>query len=182
METIPCAYVADGNHRSAAAAQLGREHFLNVLFPTDRMGLAPYNRLVRGLEMRPEIEATASGESFLRALEQDFEVSPSEGVPDTSLHTIGLYLGGNSGGAGAEAGSGRWFRLTARPHTVGEGDAVKAIDADIVQRCVFDRVMGITDPRDERLTFVGGDRPPAYLVERVDSGEQAMAVLLESVL
>ncbi|MEE2788326.1 MAG: DUF1015 family protein [Myxococcota bacterium] len=164
MRGIPCAYVADGNHRSAAAAHLGRTHFLNVLFPSGRMGLAPYNRLVR----------TMGGhdfESLRTELADDFDVTHSHDVPDVQHHCFGLYFGTSDG----------WLVLTPKPHTYDENNAVQVIDADIVQRHIFHRLLDIEDARDERLNFVGGDRPVPYLMSRVDNGEFAFAVSLAPV-
>ncbi len=160
----PRAYVADGNHRSAAAAMLGLDGFLAVLFPAATMGLAPYNRLVEGPRLALK--------ELLPALEEHFEVEPLPGVEayqPTTTHEIGLY------------GEGEWYRLTPRPDTYDPTSAVETVDADIVQRHFFDDVLGITDPRDERLTFVGGDRDAMYLKERVDDGEFAYAVTLPPV-
>lgn len=160
----PQAYVADGNHRSAAAAMLGMESFLGVFFCADTMGLAPYNRLVES----PHI----SLEELTPMLEQHFDVETLRGVeafqPSTT-HEIGLYA------------EGQWHRLTPRPGSYDPENAVRSVDADIVQRLFFDDVLGITDPRDDRLTFVGGDRDAMYLMERVDSGDFAYAVTLPAV-
>ena len=137
MAQIPCAYVADGNHRSAAAAHLGRKSFLNVLFPTDRMGLAPYNRLVKTL-------ADLSIDDFVLRLESDFDVSRGAEIPQVTHHTIGLYMGAENG----------WLTLKPKAHTYDPQNAVEVIDSDIIQRRVFDAILGIEDARDERLNFV----------------------------
>ena len=168
MASIRCAYVADGNHRSAAAAHLGRGHFLTVFFPTDRMGLLPYNRLVSTLNVTTTGQANRT-EAFLAALSADFEYVACDGVPRLDLQEIGLYL------------DGRWTKLTARTHTYDPTNAVEVIDADIVQRRIFDHLMDITDARDPRLTFVGGDRPAEYLAGRVDAGEFEFALLMAPV-
>jgi len=160
----PRAYVADGNHRSAAAAALGLDGFLAVFFPAGSMGLAPYNRLVG----RPRM---AAGE-LTQALEESFEVEELSGVDafqPSVTHEIGLYV------------DGRWFRLTPRQGTYDPDSAVETVDANIVQRLFFDDLLGIEDPRDDRLTFVGGDRDAYYLRDRVDSGEFAYAVTLPPV-
>lgn len=160
----PRAYVADGNHRSAAAAMLGLDGFLAVFFCADNMGLAPYNRLV-------ESPSLAVGE-LLPLLEEHFEVEALPGVEafqPTTTHRIGLYAGGS------------WHRLTPRPEGYDADNAVETVDADIVQRLFFDEVLGISDPRDDRLTFVGGDRDALYLAGRVESGEFAYAVTLPPV-
>ena len=164
LRAEPFAYVADGNHRSAAAAMLGLEGFLAVVFPAASMGLAPYNRLIGG-----EARAPANWRAVL-APTFHVEDAPAgtdyqPGVP----HSIGLYSGDG------------WLRLTPKPGTYDATNAAEAIDAAIVQRNFFERVCGITDPRDERLTFVGGNRDARYLRDRVDSGEQAFAVTLPPV-
>ena len=160
----PAAYVADGNHRSAAAAALGKDHFLAVFFTTERMRLEPYNRLVEDVGVPIE--------TLLQKLTTSFEVEPI-GPRDTfrpsSIHEIGLYA------------NGEWSRLTPRPETFDPANAAESIDADIIQRHLFDAVLGINDPRDDRLNFVGGNKDSAYLKARVDSGEYAFALSLAPV-
>jgi uncharacterized protein (DUF1015 family) len=160
----PLAYVADGNHRSAAAVMAGLEGYLGVFFPAGTLGLAPYNRLVEG----PRI---ALDELLARA-QRFFEIEVlegTEGYQPGAIHDVGLYAGG------------RWHRLRVREGTFDPGNAVGTIDADIVQRTLFEQCLGITDARDPRLTFVGGDRDARYLTGRVDSGEFAYAVTLAPV-
>ncbi|HUH13610.1 MAG TPA: DUF1015 family protein [Longimicrobiales bacterium] len=160
----PRAYVADGNHRSAAAAMLGLEGYLAVFFPAATMGLAPYNRLVEGPRL-PRDE-------LLPLLEESFEVQTLAGVEafqPAVTHEIGLYA------------EGTWHRLTPRPGSFDPMSAVETVDADIVQRRLFADVLGIADARDGRLTFVGGDRDALYLERRVDAGEFAYAVTLAPV-
>jgi uncharacterized protein (DUF1015 family) len=153
------AYVADGNHRSAAAAMLGYEHFLTVFFPAKTMAIAPYNRLVADVAAPlPE------------ALRRSFEVTKSEHAfqPDAT-HQIGLYDGR------------AWWRLRPREGTYDPADAAQDIDADIVQRKLFAEVFGITDARDERITYVGANRDAQWLQAEVDSGRFACAVTLPPV-
>ncbi|MDE0105703.1 MAG: DUF1015 family protein [Bryobacterales bacterium] len=160
----PFAYVADGNHRSAAASMLGLEGFLAVAFPASRMGLAPYNRLVSA-GGRPVSQ-------WREDLSEYFTVRDAPGSGDfqpTATHSVGLYADGT------------WLALTPRSGTFEEGNAAQSIDAAIVQRLVFERLCGIPDPSDERLTFVGGDRDASYLRGRVDSGEYAFAVTVPPV-
>ena len=160
----PFAYVADGNHRSAAAAMLGLEGFLTVMFPARRMGLLPYNRLVK--------EKPRSADAWRSSLDDDFEVSetdPGKAYQPTGQHRIGLYT------------PGVWLRLSPRPGSFDPANAAESIDSNIVQRRIFQRVCGIPDPRDERLTFVGGNRHAAYLRGRVDAGEFGFAVTLPPV-
>ena len=162
MAAEPEAYVADGNHRSAAAAMLGSEHFLSVFFPLERMSLAPYNRLVRDVGLEDE--------AVLQALREHFAV---EEVPEAHqparTHHIGLYAGR------------RWYRLRPLRGSYDENNAVQCIDANIVQRQFFDAVLGIADPRDSRLNFVGGDRDLDFLQTGVDSGDYRYAVTLAPV-
>lgn len=160
----PFAYVADGNHRSAAAAMLGLDEFLAVVFPASSMGLAPYNRLVRANQQ--------SAASWREALSRHFLVNQAPVDTDyqpTAPHSIGLYTGQE------------WLRLTPCSGAYDADNAAESIDAAIVQKRVFDELCGISDPRDERLTFVGGNRDATYLRQRVDSGEYSFAVTLPPV-
>ncbi len=164
LEAEPEAYVADGNHRSAAAAMLGYDEFLAVFFPMDRMGLGPYNRLVR-----------SAGVTFgwvLAGLMRNFEVEELPGLATLQperTHEIGLYR------------EHTWYRLRPKPSAFDPGNAVESIDADIVQRKFFSEVLRMTDPGDARLTFVGANRDVRYLVGRVDSGDFEYAVTLPPV-
>lgn len=159
----PAAFVADGNHRSAAAAMLGRERFASVFFPAATMGIAPYNRLVdtpcRFEEIRPALEA---------AFEVEELPSPAGYQPRES-HDIGLYA------------SGKWHRLRPRSATFDPANAVEVIDADIVQRKFFDEILGIGDPADARLRYVGNNKDAAYLSREVDAGRCRYAVTLPAV-
>lgn len=160
----PHAYVADGNHRSAAAAALRKEHFLAVFFPTSRLRLEPYNRLVE--------DTGISGPSLVERLKGSFSVEPRGPLPSFrpgEVHRIGLYT------------QRQWYELVPKPHTFDPSNAAQSIDADIVQRHIFDAVLGITDARDRRLNFVGGNKDAAYLKSRVDSGEYAFAISLAPV-
>jgi len=159
----PFAYVADGNHRSAAAAMLGYEHFVAVFFPTATMGIAPYNRLVE--------RADAGVDDLPAVLRGSFEVERYDGGPfqPAISHEIGLYDGHG------------WWRLRPRQGTFDPHDAAQDIDADIVQRLVFADVLGMPDATDERLTFVGGNRDAAWLQAEVDSGRFRYAVTLPAV-
>ncbi len=164
LASEPLAYVADGNHRSAAAAMLGLEGYLGVFFPAATLGLAPYNRLVE--------DSGVSLDELLARLEIRFRVEVLRGVDGyqpTATHEIGLYAGGI------------WRRAVPKPGIVDPDNAVETVDADIVQRHLFAHALGITDARDDRLTFVGGDRDALYLKARVDSGEFAYAVTLAPV-
>jgi uncharacterized protein (DUF1015 family) len=134
----PRAYVADGNHRSAAAGMLGYEHFLAVFFPARTMTIAPYNRLI------VEIPGTFA---FPKALLQSFEVTRRDRAFQPAVtHEIGFYEGS------------AWWLLRPRAGTYDPADAAQDIDADIVQRKLFAEVFGIADARDERIAYVGACR------------------------
>ena len=160
----PRAYVADGNHRSAAAARLGQSHFLTVFFPAATMTIAPYNRLVEE-SAKPVVDLAAALQPSFHA-----EPAPVRGPyqPETT-HEIGLYDGI------------AWMRLRPRPGTFDQSDAAQDIDAEIVQRRLFEEVLGINDARDERLTFVGANRDAAWLQGEVDAGRFRYAVTLPPV-
>lgn len=159
----PASYVADGNHRSAAAAALGKDDFLCVFFTCDRMGLAPYNRLVS--------DAGVSVDDIVAKLGDDFDVAPAAESPlaPKAVGTIGIYL------------AGAWHSLTPKAGTFDANDAAASIDSDIIQKNLFDEILGITDPKDKKLNFVGGNKDAAYLQKRVDDGEYVMAVSLAPV-
>ena len=160
----PHAYVADGNHRSAAAAMLGYEHYLAVVFPAATMTIAPYNRLIE--------DAEVSHERLLPELEGAFEVetyTENGALQPERTHEIGFYDGR------------AWRRLRPRPGTFDPADAAQAIDANIVQRHLFAGVFGIPDARDDRLTFVGANRDARWLQQQVDAGRFRYAVTLPPV-
>ncbi len=158
------AYVADGNHRSAAAAMLGLEGFPAVVFPAGRMGLAPYNRLV-AVDPLPRSQ-------LVRELGGFFQVEPldvTNGYRPPGVNEIGLL---------DDRG---WMRLTPTPGRLDGMGPAESIDADIVRRRIFDEVFGIRDPCDARLTFVGGNRDVAWLGAQVRSGAFGYAVSLAPV-
>jgi uncharacterized protein (DUF1015 family) len=159
----PHAYVADGNHRSAAAAMLGYEHYLAVFFPAATMTIAPYNRLIEN-EVAPLGDVPA-------ALGKNFEVERLSSTPyqPNRTHEIGFYDGST------------WWRLRPRAGTFDPADAAQDIDADIVQRRLFSDVFGIHDARDDRLTFVGANRDARWLQSEVDAGRFRYAVTLPPV-
>lgn len=156
----PEAYVADGNHRSAAAALLGYEHFLTVFFPADRMGIKAYNRL-------------ADAPLDREALRERFEVlGPPPQTPYQPLetHDVGLY-----------DAAGGWTRVRPRPGTFDPADAAGSIDHAIVQKNLFAGILGFEDAGDSRLTFVGANKDAAWLQGEVDSGRAGFAVTLAPV-
>jgi len=160
----PAAYVADGNHRSAAAAAMGLEHFLTVFFPTSRLGLEPYNRLLplNGI----------SADEFLSKLNQNFEVKViGKAAPQRpeNVGKFGLYL------------AGQWYELTPKAGSFNPDNAAEAIDSDIIQRHIIDSILGMADARDKRINYVGGNKDAAYLVQRVDAGEYDLALSLAPV-
>lgn len=160
----PHAYVADGNHRSAAAAMLGNDHYLAVLFPASTMTIAPYNRLVE--VARDQRAALVSG------AQKSFQVERHPGpgaLQPVKTHDIGLYDGSN------------WWHLTPKPGTFDPNDAAQDIDADIVQRRIMEQVLGVSDARDERITYVGANRDAAWLQSQVDQGLHGCAITLPPV-
>lgn len=164
MQAEPYAYVADGNHRSMAAVKLGYAHFLGVCFTSDRMGLAPYNRLVKADAIPLD--------TFKTCLEPSFEVEELlevENFQATASDEIGIYT------------QGTWFRLTPRPNTFDPENSVQTIAADIVQRKLFDSIFGIKDAKDDRLKYVGGNKDAHYLKQKVDDGTYNYAITLAPV-
>jgi uncharacterized protein (DUF1015 family) len=173
---IPHLYVADGHHRSAAAARVrdmrkaanpdhtGQEEynfFLTVIFPESQLHIMPYNRAVKDLNGH----GTAG---FIARLETSFEIVPSyETVVPQARHHFGMYLDGH------------WFHLHAREAIVNEADTVDRLDVSILQNNLLNPLLGIHNPRtDKRIHFVGGIRGNDELVKLVDSGEYAVAFSL----
>ena len=165
LETL---YIADGHHRSEAAAEVAGEDagasFLAVSFPEGEMRILDYNRVVRDLGGR-------STDEFLAALSGDFAVASSDTPvgPSRPRH-FGLYV------------AGRWYRLALKRAPVVGGDPAAALDAEILSRTVLSPLLGIEDVRnDPRIDFVGGSRGLDGLAARVDSGEMAAAFALHPV-
>ncbi len=174
---IPALYVADGHHRTAAAARVGQEkmsqnphhtgneeycYFLAVTFPDNQLRIIDYNRVVKDLNGLNE-------EQFLAALEKDFEVKRMGAEPcaPTGLHNFSMYLGGV------------WYSLTARPGTYDDNDPIGVLDVTVLSERVLDRILGIEDLRtSKRIDFVGGIRGLGELKRRVDSGEMKVAFAL----
>jgi uncharacterized protein (DUF1015 family) len=160
----PAAYVADGNHRSAAAAKLGKEHFLAVFFPTGRMHLEPYNRLLPALGQSPDALLKKLSESFtIETLGPRAEFRPSQ------IHEIGLYI------------AGQWHLLRPKPGLFDANHAADSIDAAIVHKHIVQTVLGIPDARDKRINYVGGNKDSKYLKARVDAGDYDFALSLAPV-
>ncbi len=174
---MPALYIADGHHRTAAAALVGAEkarnnpahrgdeeynYFLAVAFPSSHLKIIDYNRVVRDLNGLSPAE-------FLEKLEYKFiiEDKGSEIYRPTALHNFALYL------------EGRWYSLTARPGTYDDSDPIGVLDVTISSDFILRDIIGITDLRsDKRIDFVGGIRGLGELKERVDSGEMAFALAL----
>ncbi len=170
-------YVADGHHRTAAAARVGAEKrasnpnhsgdeeynfFMAVCFPESQLKIIDYNRVVKDL-------AGLSDEEFLKALEEDFVVEEKgrEIYRPCALHNFALYL------------SGRWYSLTAKQGRFSDNDPVEVLDVTILSRLVLDKILGIKDLRtDKRIDFVGGIRGLGELSRRVDEGEMKAAFAL----
>ena len=166
---VPALYVADGHHRSAAAARVHAkrrgqpgEHgaFLAVVFPHDQMQILAYNRLVRDRRGR-------SPEALLEELRRVMEVAPADGPAPEAPLSFGVLA------------AGRWWRARARPGTFDAGDPVASLDCSIVQDRVLGPIFGIEDPRrDKDVDFVGGIRGAAELERRVREEGWSMALHL----
>ncbi len=177
-------YVADGHHRTAAAARVGAEkraqnpnhtgneeynYFMAVCFPESELAIIDYNRVVKDLN-------GYTSEDFLKALEEDFEVSvatkprcgrPAKPFAPTALHNFSMYLGD------------KWYSLTAKPGRYDDNDPIGVLDVTILSNLVLDKLLGIKDLRtDKRIDFVGGIRGLGELARRVDSGEMKVAFAL----
>lgn len=170
-------YIADGHHRSAAAALVGAEkakqnpnhrgdeeynYFMAVCFPASQLTVLDYNRVVKDLN-------GMTSEQFLEALTKNFVVENkgSEIYKPAKLHEFSLYL------------DGIWYALTAKQGTYDDTDPIGVLDVDISSRLIIDELLGIKDLRsDKRIDFVGGLRGLAELKRRVDSGEMRMALAL----
>lgn len=166
-------YIADGHHRSAAAARVGAEkgekegrgehdYYMAVCFPAEQLTILDYNRVVKDLNGLSE-------EDFLKALEKNFTIAckGEENYRPQKMHEFSLYVGG------------KWYSLEAKPGTFNENDPIGVLDVDISSRLILDEVLNIKDLRsDKRIDFVGGLRGLGELKRRVDSGEMKMALAL----
>ena len=178
FQKMPSLYIADGHHRSAAAALVGAEkarqnphhqgneeynYFMAVCFPASQLTILDYNRVVKDLNgMAPD--------EFLTRLNKDFIVTAKgETNPyhPTRLHEFSLYL------------EGQWYSLVAKEGTYNNDDPIGILDVDISSRLILDKILGIKDLRtNKRIDFVGGLRGLEELKRRVDSGEMKMALAL----
>lgn len=174
---IPALYVADGHHRTAAAALVGGEkkaanpnhtgeeeynYFLAVIFPDNQLKIIDYNRVVKDLNGLTTAE-------FIAKLGEDFviEEKGTDIYKPESLHNFAMYI------------DGKWYSLTAKPGTYNDNDPIGVLDVTVLSNLVLDKVMGIKDLRtDKRIDFVGGIRGLGELKKRVDSGEMKVAFAL----
>ncbi len=174
---MPNLYIADGHHRSAAAALVGAEkakqnpnhngteeynYFMAVCFQASQLTILDYNRVVKDLNGLTPTE-------FLKALEADFIVEDKgeDLYKPAQLHEFSLYL------------EGRWYSLLAKEGTYDNNDPIGVLDVDISSRLILDKILGIKDLRsDKRIDFVGGLRGLGELKRRVDNGEMKMALAL----
>lgn len=174
---VPAFYVADGHHRTAAAALVGAEKkknnpnhtgqeaynfFMAVLFPDNQLTIIDYNRVVKDLN-------GLSKEEFLAKLDKNFVVAKKGAVEHKpeKLHAFSMYIDGN------------WYALEAKPGTYNDNDPIGVLDVTILSNLVLDEILGIKNLRtDKRIDFVGGIRGLGELKRRVDSGEMAVAFAL----
>ena len=174
---IPYLYIADGHHRSAAAALVGAEkakqnpnhkgdeeynYFMAVAFPASQLTIIDYNRVVKDLNGLTDAE-------FLNAIAENFDVQEmgTEIYKPARLHNFSLYL------------DGKWYSLTAKPGTYNDNDPIGVLDVTISSNLILDKILGIKDLRsDKRIDFVGGIRGLGELKHRVDSGEMKVALAL----
>ena len=174
---IPYLYIADGHHRSAAAALVGAEkakqnpnhkgdeeynYFMAVAFPASQLTIIDYNRVVKDLNGLTDAE-------FLNAIAENFDIQEmgTEIYKPARLHNFSLYL------------DGKWYSLTAKPGTYNDNDPIGVLDVTISSNLILDKILGIKDLRsDKRIDFVGGIRGLGELKHRVDSGEMKVALAL----
>ena len=174
---MPSLYIADGHHRSTAAALVGAEkarqnpnhrgdeeynYFMAVCFQASQLTILDYNRVVKDLN-------GLTADEFLKALSVDFVVEDkgTDAYRPSRLHEFSLYLDGH------------WFSLVAKPGTFDDADPIGVLDVDISSRLILDKILGIKDLRsDKRIDFVGGLRGLDELKRRVDSGEMRIALAL----
>ena len=174
---MPALYIADGHHRSAAAALVGAEkaqqnpnhqgneeynYFMAVCFPANQLTIIDYNRVVKDLNgLTPEDFLAAVGKNFV------VEEKGTEIYKPNALHNFSLYL------------DGKWYSLTAKEGTYDDNDPIGVLDVTISSNLILDEILGIKDLRsDKRIDFVGGIRGLGELKKRVDSGEMKVALAL----
>lgn len=173
----PALYVADGHHRTAAAARVGLEkksqnpnhtgneeynYFLAVIFPDNQLTIIDYNRVVKDLNGLTPAQ-------LIEKLNEKFEVveKGKDIYTPSKLHNFSMYL------------EGKWYSLTAKPGTYNDNDPIGVLDVTVLSNLVLDKILGISDLRtSKRIDFVGGIRGLGELKKRVDSGEMAVAFAL----
>ena len=162
---IPALYIADGHHRSAAAARVFQSrkgagssgYFLSVVFPHNQMQILPYNRVLKDLN-------GLSPQQLMEKLDGIFVIKSPGAATPTRKHELGLYL------------QGQWHTLTFRPRFAATTDPIEKLDVTLLQKYVLDPIFGINDPRTStRINFVGGIRGSAELEKLVKSGAYACA-------
>ncbi|MGI5845830.1 MAG: DUF1015 domain-containing protein [Alphaproteobacteria bacterium] len=174
---IPALYVADGHHRTAAAALVGEEKrkanpnhtgneeynfFLAVIFPESQLKIIDYNRVVKDLNGLTSAE-------FIEKLKENFDIIEhgTEIYKPNALHNFAMYI------------DGKWYSLTAKAGTYDDNDPIGVLDVTVLSNLVFDKILNLGDLRtSKRIDFVGGIRGLEELARRVDSGEMAAAFAL----
>lgn len=163
--TIPCLYIADGHHRSAAAARVWKSRqgqgasaqFLTVIFPHDQMQILAYNRALRSLNGHDP-------KSLLEKLDAIFIIQENGQSVPARKHDLGFFLDGT------------WRTLSFRPKFAASQDPIEKLDVTLLQKYVLEPLFGIDDPRtSEQISFVGGIRGPGELEKLVGSGDYACA-------
>ena len=174
---VPALYVADGHHRTAAAALVGQEkrsknpnhtgneeynYFMAVIFPESHLKIIDYNRVVKDLNGLTEVQ-------FIEKLKESFDVveKGAEEYRPNALHNFAMYIGG------------KWYSLTAKQGTYNDDDPIGVLDVTVLSNLVFDKILNLGDLRvSKRIDFVGGIRGLGELKKRVDSGDMAAAFAL----
>ena len=174
---VPAFYVADGHHRTAAAARVGEEkkkqnphhsgkeeynYFMAVVFPESQLHILDYNRVVKDLN-------GMSKDEFIKKMSEDFDVvnKGKEIYHPSGLHNFSMYM------------DFEWYSMTAKKGTYNDSDPIGVLDVTVLSNCVFDKLLNIKDLRtSDRIDFVGGIRGLGELKRRVDSGEMVAAFAL----
>lgn len=180
FEKMPALYVADGHHRTAAAALVGQEkknanpnhtgneeycYFLAVIFPENQLQIIDYNRVVKDLNGLTTAQ-------LIEKLQKNFVVEKKGASVYTpsALHNFSMYIGGE------------WYSMTAKPGTYNDNDPIGVLDVTILSNLVLDEILGIKDLRtDNRIDFIGGIRGLGELSKRVDTGEMKVAFAIHPV-
>ena len=177
IEKVPCTYVADGHHRTAAAAEMSAEfgaqnpnhtgneaynYFMAVHFPDNQLQIIDYNRVVKDLNGLNPTE-------FLEKIDENFGITQISGsiVKPEKLHDFSMYL------------DGKWYGLTAKKPTYNDDNPIDSLDVSVLSKYILEPILNIINLRtDTRIDFVGGIRGLSELSKRVDSGEMAVAFAL----